>query len=184
MHNVPHTAAARSRISASKRGRPVPAKRRPKMVVDGITLYRCGACLEFLPRERFHSERRTLFGIKSQCRRCHGRCSVASRNPENQRRLRRESEARRRARQRGAPGSVPSGEMAALSILWGSHCLKCGSTERLQWDHIVPLARRGSHCVSNLQRLCRACNEIKQAKVADYRSNSQKVWVLTFRRLS
>lgn len=63
--------------------------------------------------------------------------------------------------------------MAAFEQRYGARCLKCGATERLHWDHVVPLSRGGRHCVSNLQRLCKPCNEAKHTKVADYRSVEQ-----------
>lgn len=40
-------------------------------------------------------------------------------------------------------------------------CAMCGSTERLEIDHIIPLARGGSNDPDNLQILCRHCNRRK-----------------------
>lgn len=40
----------------------------------------------------------------------------------------------------------------------GSKCRYCGSTENLEFDHIVLHSRGGSNCGNNLQSLCRACN--------------------------
>jgi 5-methylcytosine-specific restriction endonuclease McrA len=37
-------------------------------------------------------------------------------------------------------------------------CEYCGSTDSLQWDHIIPLARGGPNAIDNLVRACRACN--------------------------
>ena len=40
-------------------------------------------------------------------------------------------------------------------------CSSCGSTEYLEIDHIIPLARGGSNELDNLQILCRSCNRRK-----------------------
>lgn len=48
----------------------------------------------------------------------------------------------------------------------GRHvCAYCGSTDELQVDHIVPLKHGGTNDRSNLQVLCRSCNNAKGAKV-------------------
>ncbi|PXF18480.1 MAG: hypothetical protein CXX76_01485 [Methanobacteriota archaeon] len=40
-------------------------------------------------------------------------------------------------------------------------CVKCGSRENLEIDHVVPLARGGSNRLENLQLLCQDCNRRK-----------------------
>lgn len=40
----------------------------------------------------------------------------------------------------------------------GNQCRKCGSTEHLQVDHIVPVARGGLTIDSNLWTLCAHCH--------------------------
>jgi len=50
-------------------------------------------------------------------------------------------------------------------------CLSCGSTERLEADHIVPLALGGRNEADNIQPLCRTCNASKHTKIIDYRPN-------------
>lgn len=40
-------------------------------------------------------------------------------------------------------------------------CEYCGSSGNLQWDHIIPLARRGPDTIDNLVRACRRCNQRK-----------------------
>lgn len=50
-----------------------------------------------------------------------------------------------------------------------AYCLKCGSSDDLTIDHIIPVARGGSGEFSNLQCLCRSCNSKKQCDDTDYR---------------
>lgn len=51
-----------------------------------------------------------------------------------------------------------------LDYLLASPCAQCGSTENVQVDHIVPIARGGRHSIGNLQPLCAKCNQSKGAK--------------------
>ena len=45
--------------------------------------------------------------------------------------------------------------------LYASPCASCGTRERIEADHIIPIARGGRHSIGNLQPLCRACNRSK-----------------------
>jgi 5-methylcytosine-specific restriction endonuclease McrA len=40
-------------------------------------------------------------------------------------------------------------------------CKYCGSTENLEIDHIIPLAKGGTNELDNLQILCKKCNRKK-----------------------
>ncbi|MBL8217251.1 MAG: HNH endonuclease [Bryobacterales bacterium] len=42
-------------------------------------------------------------------------------------------------------------------------CVRCGSKERLEYDHIIPIAMGGSNTVRNIQLLCERCNRVKGA---------------------
>lgn len=183
MHNMPHTKEAKAKMSIAHKGVPLFHKRRPSKIVDGIEVFRCGSCCGFFPREGFYKNKRTLLGLTTECRKCHAQTSIKSRNPEISKANKRRNEARRRARKVLATGDVSVRDLRHLEVLWGMACLKCGDIENLQWDHIVPLAKGGDHSIENLQRLCRKCNERKQARTADYRTEGQKLWVIEFREL-
>ena len=44
-------------------------------------------------------------------------------------------------------------------------CQICGSKEKLECDHIIPITRGGQNIVKNLQLLCRSCNAKKGTKI-------------------
>lgn len=43
----------------------------------------------------------------------------------------------------------------------GNKCQRCGTTDKITVDHIVPLARGGTNDLENLQLLCKLCNGVK-----------------------
>nr|WP_313010760.1 DUF1376 domain-containing protein [Brucella intermedia] len=60
-------------------------------------------------------------------------------------------------------------EWAALFAACGSRCVKCGATEQIERDHIVPVYQGGSDGIYNLQPLCRSCNAGKGPENSDLR---------------
>lgn len=40
----------------------------------------------------------------------------------------------------------------------GYACVRCGSTDRLEADHILPQSAGGPHIIENLRTLCKSCN--------------------------
>jgi hypothetical protein len=47
----------------------------------------------------------------------------------------------------------------------GGRCVKCGSQENLEFDHIIPVAKGGSNTARNIQLLCETCNRSKGANL-------------------
>lgn len=52
---------------------------------------------------------------------------------------------------------------------YGEVCLKCGSTNDLTIDHVIPVKKGGKNDISNYQPLCKSCNSKKSVKTTDYR---------------
>ncbi len=44
-------------------------------------------------------------------------------------------------------------------------CIECGSRERLEFDHIVPVSRGGSNTARNLELRCEPCNRRKGDRI-------------------
>lgn len=80
------------------------------------------------------------------------------------------SHHRRRVRARNAGGNFTAAQWQAMCDWFGNVCLACGAKGPLTIDHVVPIAKRGSNDISNLQPLCGHCNSGKQDKTTDYRN--------------
>ncbi len=44
-------------------------------------------------------------------------------------------------------------------------CVKCGSSEKIEFDHVIPIAKGGSNTERNIQLLCESCNRSKGAAI-------------------
>ena len=44
-------------------------------------------------------------------------------------------------------------------------CVKCGSRENLEYDHIVPVIKGGSNTARNIELLCESCNRAKSGSI-------------------
>jgi|tagenome__1003787_1003787.scaffolds.fasta_scaffold20882777_2 hypothetical protein len=47
----------------------------------------------------------------------------------------------------------------------GGQCVDCGSRERLEYDHIVPISKGGANTARNLEIRCESCNRRKGASI-------------------
>jgi Holliday junction DNA helicase RuvB len=57
--------------------------------------------------------------------------------------------------------SIPSEVRREVWRRDGGKCVKCGSRERLEYDHIIPVTKGGSNTARNIELLCEACNRTK-----------------------
>ena len=48
----------------------------------------------------------------------------------------------------------------------GGKCVKCGSNENIEFDHIIPFSLGGGNSARNLQLLCESCNREKGNSLA------------------
>lgn len=44
-------------------------------------------------------------------------------------------------------------------------CVSCGSREKLEFDHIIPVSKGGSNTARNIELLCESCNRKKSNKI-------------------
>ena len=47
----------------------------------------------------------------------------------------------------------------------GGKCARCGSREKLEYDHIVPVSKGGSNTIRNIELLCEKCNREKNNNI-------------------
>ncbi len=82
----------------------------------------------------------------------------------------------RQARLRAGGPRASKQQWQELKAAYGNRCLACNRPEaetgKLQRDHVVPLAKRGSNAINNLQPLCGPCNRRKWARIVDYRPHT------------
>jgi hypothetical protein len=69
--------------------------REPKLVGD-VEMWRCPSCSEWKAATDYYRCKRSPSGLKSQCKRCHMDCAMATRNRELALKHKRESMRRRR----------------------------------------------------------------------------------------
>lgn len=60
--------------------------------------------------------------------------------------------------------AISSARRRAIIARDGSKCVACSSTDRLEVDHIIPVAFGGGDENENLQTLCLPCNRAKGPK--------------------
>jgi 5-methylcytosine-specific restriction endonuclease McrA len=89
------------------------------------------------------------------------------RRERNYERVRREVDALENLEKLDRVPRQPIQESVRLFV-WqrdGGQCVKCGSRERLEFDHIIPLVAGGSNTERNIQLLCETCNRSKGSTI-------------------
>lgn len=72
----------------------------------------------------------------------------------------------------GSVGSTPTREHVPKSVkmyVWqrdNGRCVECGSNEKLEYDHIIPVSKGGSNTDRNIQLLCEGCNRSKGSSIS------------------
>ena len=56
---------------------------------------------------------------------------------------------------------IPKDIQDRVWIRDGGKCVQCGSREKLEFDHIIPVSKGGSNTYRNIQLLCEFCNRSK-----------------------
>lgn len=74
-----------------------------------------------------------------------------------------------RAKRSANGGRISKRDWRRILDAFNHCCAKCGSSENIHMDHVVPLARGGANSIDNVQPLCQTCNLRKGAKTEDYR---------------
>ena len=134
----------------------------------------CRLCDEDKSTSEFHRNRAISTGYERVCKPC-AKIKAAtwrsenkqSRSPNPEAKELRES--RRRANLAGAETNLLPGFRRVLFAFFGNVCLACGTTEKLEADHVIPISKGGSNNIENLQPLCKGCNVAKLVKDTDYR---------------
>ena len=83
-------------------------------------------------------------------------------------RLRQEVEAMERVLSQKGVHRKPISEAVKL-LVWTrdeGKCVRCGSSENLHFDHIIPIAKGGGNSENNIQILCERCNLQKADRIA------------------
>lgn len=63
-------------------------------------------------------------------------------------------------------GGAPYKQRKAALQRDNNQCVQCGSTERLEVDHVLNIAHGGTHDLDNLQTLCATCHREKSQEEA------------------
>lgn len=76
-------------------------------------------------------------------------------------------EGTRRCLEHNWGGDLTSSDWLQVLNAHGGKCAYCGSTDRIELEHMTPLSRGGQHTKSNIVPACFSCNRSKGAMTAD-----------------
>ena len=121
----------------------------------GERLALCRACRKILSADRFTKERKNRSGLSARCKVCSSSYYVANKDAYQ----------RRRYGYQAAAGGIlvdfTPAQKATRFVLWGGRCWVCGIAGATEDDHVKPISKGGSHCLSNLRPICKPCNASK-----------------------
>lgn len=60
---------------------------------------------------------------------------------------------------------IPSNVKRAVWRRDQGRCVECGSNNKLEYDHLIPVSKGGSNTERNIQLLCEKCNRSKGGKI-------------------
>ena len=134
----------------------------------------CSRCGEYKLIDEFTKDARKSIGVKANCKACSADMARQYRinNRDKYRANKRAEKARRRARVSNSGGDFTTKDWEYVLWFYAYKCLKCGTTNDLQPDHVIPLSKQGIHSIENIQPLCGKCNREKQAQIIDYRNGN------------
>ena len=137
---------------------------------------RCTKCGQLLSVDMFFADITRRDGLSHRCK----QCRIAMVDEWRRRRPDKVSAyaLRRNASKRAGGGQVSTDEWQAMLDRFSGRCAKCGSSENIHMDHVVPLSRGGAHSIDNVQPLCQTCNLRKHTKTEDYRGKFYKLVAL------
>lgn len=151
---------------------------KPKRQLNPDGSLTCRVCKVPKPITEYHRNSKVFLGVEGLCKDCSREKARLWRTNHKQSRAKGENYAekmqakrmQRKYLQQYSETNLIPGWRDALIQFYGARCLCCGSSVRLEADHVVPLSSGGAHRAENLQVLCRSCNRSKHTKTIDYRN--------------
>ena len=175
------------------------SKQRLRFLANPRTEKKCGACKVTMSATDFYSNRYSPDGLNTYCKECAKayKRREYSANPDPIREQKRTQRAtpeylewqraylrewrkanptkaaeytnRRNRRKEDNGGSHTAEEFKSLCEHYGNRCLCCREAKPLIADHVIPVVKGGTSDISNIQPLCKQCNQRKNVHIRDYR---------------
>jgi len=160
----------------------------PITSVDGQDGKVCNKCSAWKPLTKFCRKTDCTGGRRNICTTCEGRLQYANhrlkcidqarkyqlRHPDKAKIIRAASRIRRLEWLK--TGKITASEWRQCLIAHNFRCVYCGSDEKIEMDHVIPLSRGGPNRIENIAPACRRCNLSKHDKTPDeWRAHQQKV---------
>jgi 5-methylcytosine-specific restriction endonuclease McrA len=123
--------------------------------LTGQLLVVCSRCTRILPAGCFTRDRKNRNGLSYKCQDC----------ARGYYEMNKDAYRLRRYGYQAAFGGVvvdfTATQKAERFALWGGRCWMCGIETASEEDHVKPISKGGSHCLSNLRPICKSCNASK-----------------------